>query len=60
MAGVVQFNDARRFGMMDPLAHQSTLAEHPLLAGLGPEPLEPEFNGAWFEPQGAGRSIRPA
>ena len=41
---VVRFNDARRFGMMD-LAVRSTLAQHPLLAGLGPEPLERDFTG---------------
>src|SRR5437867_10960447 len=40
---VVRFNDARRFGMMD-LAHRSTISDHPLLVGLGPEPLDPEFN----------------
>jgi len=52
---VVRFNDARRFGMMD-LADRSTVAEHPLLAGLGPEPLEPEFNGPALAAALAGRS----
>ncbi|HSD34010.1 MAG TPA: DNA-formamidopyrimidine glycosylase family protein, partial [Alphaproteobacteria bacterium] len=32
---VVRFNDARRFGMMD-LVERASLADHPLLAGLGP------------------------
>jgi formamidopyrimidine-DNA glycosylase len=41
---VVRFNDARRFGIMD-LAERGTVSSHPLLAGLGPEPLEPEFDG---------------
>jgi formamidopyrimidine-DNA glycosylase len=41
---VVRFNDARRFGIMD-LAERGTVADHPLIRGLGPEPLEPEFDG---------------
>jgi formamidopyrimidine-DNA glycosylase len=40
----VRFNDARRFGMMD-LVPEAGLADHPLLAGLGPEPLGNDFNG---------------
>lgn len=40
----VVFNDARRFGLMT-LAEAGALAVHPLLAGLGPEPLEPGFTG---------------
>jgi formamidopyrimidine-DNA glycosylase len=40
----VRFNDARRFGLMD-LTTAAGLARHKLLAGLGPEPLGPEFNG---------------
>ncbi len=52
---VVRFNDARRFGLMD-LADRDTVAEHPLLAGLGPEPLEPEFNGPGLTAALAGRS----
>lgn len=39
----VTFNDARRFGAMDLMA--TTCAEaHPLLAGLGPEPLGNDFH----------------
>lgn len=41
---VVRFSDPRRFGLMD-LATQETLVSHPLLAGLGPEPLGDDFNG---------------
>lgn len=41
----VTFNDARRFGLMD-LVPASGLAAHPLLRGLGPEPLEDAFTGA--------------
>lgn len=41
----VRFNDARRFGIMDLLANEAALSSHPLLAGLGPEPLGNAFNG---------------
>jgi formamidopyrimidine-DNA glycosylase len=41
----VRFNDARRFGVMDLVASDG-LHAHPLLAGLGPEPLGNEFNEA--------------
>ncbi len=45
-AGVsVSFNDARRFGYMD-LIDSSTLERHPWFAGLGPEPLGPDFDAA--------------
>ncbi len=40
----LRFNDARRFGLMD-LTTAGDLAGHKLLAGLGPEPLGPDFNG---------------
>jgi formamidopyrimidine-DNA glycosylase len=42
---VVTYNDARRFGLMD-LWPTADLENHKLLAGLGPEPLGNEFNGA--------------
>jgi formamidopyrimidine-DNA glycosylase len=42
---VVTYNDARRFGLMD-LWPTADLNQHPLLAGLGPEPLGNAFNGA--------------
>jgi formamidopyrimidine-DNA glycosylase len=41
----VRFRDARRFGMMD-LADADAVDAHPFLAGLGPEPLGPDFDGA--------------
>ncbi|MBL6599904.1 MAG: bifunctional DNA-formamidopyrimidine glycosylase/DNA-(apurinic or apyrimidinic site) lyase, partial [Alphaproteobacteria bacterium] len=41
---VIRFNDARRFGMVD-LATTATLAQHKLLAALGPEPLGNAFSG---------------
>jgi formamidopyrimidine-DNA glycosylase len=39
---VVAFNDARRFGSLDLVATAAANA-HPLLAGIGPEPLGPDF-----------------
>ncbi len=42
--GRIAFNDARRFGLLT-LAAASELDRHPLLAGLGVEPLEDGFTG---------------
>ncbi len=39
---VVAFNDARRFGSLD-LVPTASAHVHPLLAGIGPEPLGPDF-----------------
>ena len=44
---VVRFNDPRRFGLID-YVRRGDAAQHPLLAGLGPEPLEPGFDGAYL------------
>ena len=44
---VVRFNDPRRFGLID-YVRRDDAAQHPLLAGLGPEPLEPGFDGAYL------------
>lgn len=41
---MVRFTDPRRFGLMT-LCHTTDLAEHPLLKGLGPEPLDADFTG---------------
>ena len=41
---IVTFRDHRRFGLMT-LCDEAGLESHPLLAGLGPEPLGNEFNG---------------
>jgi formamidopyrimidine-DNA glycosylase len=41
----VAFNDARRFGSID-LVETALANAHPLLAGLGPEPLGPDFGAA--------------
>ncbi len=43
--GRVTFNDARRFGLMDLVA-AADLERHPLLAALGPEPLDAAFTPA--------------
>src|SRR5947208_6055330 len=45
---VVRFNDPRRFGSLDYM-ERGTEAAHPLLAGLGPEPLAPGFDGAYLD-----------
>lgn len=44
---VVRFNDPRRFGLLDYIARGQEDA-HPLLAGLGPEPLEPGFDAGYL------------
>lgn len=43
----ITFNDARRFGAMD-LVETARAADHPLLAGLGPEPFGNDFNEPWL------------
>ncbi|WP_114288038.1 bifunctional DNA-formamidopyrimidine glycosylase/DNA-(apurinic or apyrimidinic site) lyase [Candidatus Halocynthiibacter alkanivorans] len=43
----ITFNDARRFGAMD-LIDTATLAQHPLIAVLGPEPLGNAFDGPYL------------
>ena len=42
---VIRFNDPRRFGLLD-YVKRGEETQHPLLAGLGPEPLEAAFDGA--------------
>jgi len=51
----IRFNDARRFGFMD-LVETDGLAAHPMLASLGPEPLDRGFNGAFLQARLAGRT----
>ena len=43
----VTFNDPRRFGAMD-LCATEVLESHPLLAGIGPEPLGNGFHAAYL------------
>ncbi|MBM3600625.1 MAG: bifunctional DNA-formamidopyrimidine glycosylase/DNA-(apurinic or apyrimidinic site) lyase [Alphaproteobacteria bacterium] len=55
-AGVsIRFNDARRFGLMT-LARADELDGHPLLVGIGPEPLGNEFNGRALAERLAGKA----
>lgn len=49
----LRFNDPRRFGC---LLWQATDETHPLLRGLGPEPLSPAFDGDWLWGRSRGRS----
>jgi formamidopyrimidine-DNA glycosylase len=42
------FNDARRFGLMT-VTHAHKIDSHPLLAELGPEPLEKEFSTSYLK-----------
>jgi len=51
---VIRFNDARRFGTLDYI-RRGEEDRHPLLAGLGPEPLEPGFDGAYLGAALAGK-----
>src|SRR5262249_49443054 len=51
---VIRFNDPRRFGLLDYLKPGEE-ANHPLLAPLGPEPVEASFNGAYLAAALAGR-----
>lgn len=48
------FVDPRRFGLVLPVSGEQ-LPHHPLLAGLGPEPLDPGFGGAVLRRAFAGR-----
>jgi formamidopyrimidine-DNA glycosylase len=50
----VTFNDARRFGAMD-LMPTATAEAHPLLAGLGPEPLGNGFSETYLADRLRGR-----
>ena len=54
--GGLLYNDARRFGLMT-LAHAAELAEHPLLAHLGAEPLSEEFTAAYLRARLAGKRV---
>jgi formamidopyrimidine-DNA glycosylase len=51
---ILRFTDPRRFGS---LLWQARGATHPLLAGLGPEPLGDEFDGAYLWQRSRGRSV---
>ena len=51
---VIRFNDPRRFGLID-YVRRGEAARHPLLARLGPEPLEASFDGAYLTSKLAGK-----
>ena len=52
--GRVTYSDPRRFGFMG-LVPEEALLTHPWFAGMGPEPLGPDFNAALLETAFAGR-----
>ena len=54
----VTYYDARRFGYMG-LVPEADLPAHPWFAGLGPEPLGPEFDAARLAKAFAGRRQSP-
>lgn len=58
---IVTFRDPRRFGLMT-LVPQAELETHPMLADIGPEPLDDAFDGAMLVAGLAGRRgpIKPA
>jgi len=51
---LLRFNDPRRFGALLYLAEGLT---HPLLANLGPEPLDDGFTGDWLHQRSRGRRV---
>jgi formamidopyrimidine-DNA glycosylase len=50
----ITYFDARRFGYMDLIATDA-LDQHPWFAGLGPEPLGPDFSAGHLEAAFAGK-----
>lgn len=56
-AGVsIRYHDPRRFGFLD-IVNAAVLADHPMLAKLGPEPLGRQFTGDRLAAVLAGRSL---
>lgn len=51
---LIRYNDPRRFGSFH-FAHDAS--EHPLLKGLGPEPLGPDFSGGYLHAVSRGRRV---
>ena len=49
---MLRLNDPRRFGSV---LWTATPDHHPLLDRLGPEPLGPDFDGAWLAARASGR-----
>ena len=52
----LRYHDPRRFGLVMRIA-ASEVQTHPLLASLGPEPLEPDFTAAHLHKALQGKSI---
>jgi len=52
---LMRLRDPRRFGAV--LWHKGDVLTHPLLASLGPEPLEPDFDARYLHHATRGRSI---
>ncbi|MCS6986897.1 MAG: bifunctional DNA-formamidopyrimidine glycosylase/DNA-(apurinic or apyrimidinic site) lyase [Sphingomonadaceae bacterium] len=52
----IVFHDPRRFGSLH-LVPTAEAARHPLLAGLGPEPLDPDFDGEALAQAARGRRV---
>ncbi len=52
---ILRYSDPRRFGLIDWIAGDD-YGSHPLLAGLGIEPLDGEFSGGWLYRIGRARS----
>ena len=54
-AQLLRLRDPRRFGAV--LWHTGDVAQHPLLATLGPEPLQQDFDGAYLHRATRSRSV---
>lgn len=52
--GELRFHDPRRFGS---LHHSTTPERHPLIVGMGPEPLDDTFDGAYLAGACRGRRV---
>jgi len=50
----LRYHDPRRFGCL--LWTEDEASAHPLLAELGPEPFDPEFNGDYLHHSGQGKA----
>ncbi|MCW8883202.1 MAG: bifunctional DNA-formamidopyrimidine glycosylase/DNA-(apurinic or apyrimidinic site) lyase [Sedimenticola sp.] len=51
----LRFHDPRRFGAV--LWTDQSVADHPLISHLGPEPLSADFTGAYLHQQAQGRHV---
>jgi len=51
----LRFTDPRKFGCL--LWHEGAASDHPLLQGLGPEPLSDDFDGTYLKRLSRGRQL---